>query len=145
MTTIGRNKLSGSWPPARACLLTTFISSLKERPRLLRPGCCPHNRGIHILFFKTTGKISRLKPKTLNRTLPLATFEAAYKLLQQMAELPGAIWLADDVHADPQNLENSSERFAAGASDNFRGVSGGKILDEFATNGRKHSEKNLHS
>jgi two-component system sensor histidine kinase/response regulator len=97
------------------------------------------------LFFKTTGKISRLKPKTLNRTLPLATFEAAYQLLQQMAEIPGAIWLTDDAIADSQNLENSSERFAAVVSEHFSALLRGNLLDEFTTNGHKHSEKNLHS
>jgi len=98
------------------------------------------------LFFKTTGKISRLKPKTLNRTLPLATFEATYQLLQQMAELPGAIWLTDDAMiADSQNRENSSERFAAVVSEHFSALLRGNLLDEFATNGHKHSEKNLHS
>lgn len=86
-----------------------------------------------------------MKPKTLNRTLPLATFEAAYQLLQEMAELPGAIWLADDAIADNQNLENSSERFAAVVSDHFSALLQGQLLDEFATNGRKHSEKNLNS
>jgi len=87
-----------------------------------------------------------LKPKTLNRTLPLATFEATYQLLQQMAELPGAIWLTDDAMiADSQNRENSSERFAAVVSEHFSALLRGNLLDEFATNGHKHSEKNLHS
>ncbi|MEG3832693.1 MULTISPECIES: ATP-binding protein [unclassified Microcoleus] len=86
-----------------------------------------------------------MKPKTLNRTLPLATFEAAYQLLQQMAEIPGAIWLTDDAIADSQNLENSSERFAAVVSEHFSALLQGKVLDELATNGRKHSEKNLYS
>ncbi|MCZ0904203.1 hybrid sensor histidine kinase/response regulator, partial [Microcoleus sp. HI-ES] len=86
-----------------------------------------------------------MKPKTLNRTLPLATFEAAYQLLQQMAEIPGAIWLTDDALADSQNLENSSERFAAVVSEHFSALLRGNLLDEFATNGHKHSEKNLHS
>lgn len=45
---------------------------------------------------KKLRKIPRLKPKTLYRTLPLATFELVYQLLQQVAELPGAIWLGDD-------------------------------------------------
>ena len=99
--------------------------------------------GLHILSLKTTGKIPRLKPKTLNRTLPLATFEAAYQLLQQMAELPGAIWLADDAIADAENRgENSSERFAAVVSDRFSALLRGKLLDELATNKRQHSEKN---
>ncbi|MEG4108788.1 ATP-binding protein [Microcoleus sp. S13_C5] len=86
-----------------------------------------------------------MKPKTLNRTLPLATFEAAYQLLQQMAEIPGAIWLTDDAIADSQSRENSSERFAAVVSEHFSGLLQGNLLDEFATNGHKHSEKNLHS
>ncbi|MEP6488106.1 ATP-binding protein [Microcoleus vaginatus GB2-A3] len=86
-----------------------------------------------------------MKPKTLNRTLPLATFEAAYQLLQQMAEIPGAIWLTDDAIADSQNRENSSERFAAVVSDHFSALLRGNLLDEFATNGHKHSEENLHS
>ncbi|MEG3918732.1 ATP-binding protein [Microcoleus sp. T3_A4] len=87
-----------------------------------------------------------MKPKTLHRTLPLATFEAAYHLLQQMAELPGAIWLTDDAMiADSHNLENSSERFAAVVSEHFSALLRGNLLDEFATNGHKHSETNLHS
>ncbi|MEG4277906.1 ATP-binding protein [Microcoleus sp. MON1_C1] len=86
-----------------------------------------------------------MKPKTLNRTLPLATFEAAYQLLQQMAEIPGAIWLTDDAIADSQNREYSSERFAAVVSDHFSALLRGNLLDEFATNRHKHSEKNLHS
>ncbi len=86
-----------------------------------------------------------MKLKTLSRTLPLATFEAAYQLLQQMAEIPGAIWLADDALADSQNRENSSERFAAVVSDRFSALLRGNLLDEFATNGHKHSEKNLNS
>ena len=86
-----------------------------------------------------------MKPKTLHRTLPLATFEAAYQLLQQMAELPGAIWLADEDLADAENGENSSERFAAVVSDRFSALLRGKLLDDLATNGRKHSEKHLTS
>ena len=86
-----------------------------------------------------------MKPKTLNRTLPLASFEAAYLLLQQMAELPGAIWLADDAIADTKNRENSSERFAAVVSDRFSALLRGKLLDDMATNGREHSEKQLNS
>ncbi len=110
------------------------------------PGFPPQNSGIHILSFKTTGKIPRLKPKTLNRTLPLATFEAAYQLLQQMAELPGAIWLADDAIANHENREgNSSQRFAVVVSDRFNALLRGEVLDELATNGRKHSEKHLTS
>ena len=96
------------------------------------------------MFLKTTGKIPRLKPKSLNRTLPLATFEAAYQLLQQMAELPGAIWLADDAPACTENRENSSERFAAIISDRFSALLRGKPLDAAATNGRKHNEKHLN-
>jgi len=96
------------------------------------------------VFLKTTGKIPRLKPKSLNRTLPLATFEAAYQLLQQMAELPGAIWLADDAPACTENRENSSERFAAIISDRFSALLRGKPLDAAATNGRKHNEKHLN-
>ncbi len=87
-----------------------------------------------------------MKPKTLNRTLPIATFEAAYQLLKQMAELPGAIWLADDDLADAENRgPNSSQRFAAVLSDRFSALLRGKLLDEAATNGRKHSEKHLNS
>lgn len=86
-----------------------------------------------------------MKPKTLNRTLPLATFEAAYQLLQQMAELPGAIWLTDEAIANPENRENSSERFAAVISDRFSALLRGEVLDELPTNGHKHSEKQLNS
>ena len=86
-----------------------------------------------------------MKPKTLNRTLPLASFEAAYLLLQQMAELPGAIWLASDTIADTENRENSSERFAAVVSDGFSALLRGKLLDDLATNGREHSEKQVNS
>ncbi|MBE9184414.1 response regulator [Microcoleus sp. LEGE 07076] len=86
-----------------------------------------------------------MKPKSLNRTLPLATFEAAYQLLQQMAELPGAIWLADDALADDENGENSSERFAVVVSDRFSALLRGKLLDKQATNKGKHSEKYLYS
>ncbi len=96
------------------------------------------------MFLKTTGKIPRLKPKSLSRTLPLATFEAAYQLLQQMAELPGAIWLADDAPAFTENRENSSERFAALISEGFSALLRGKPLDAAATNERKHSEKHLN-
>ncbi|WP_373535026.1 ATP-binding protein [Microcoleus sp.] len=76
--------------------------------------------------------------------MPLATFEAAYQLLQQMAELPGAIWLADDAPAFTENRENSSERFAAVISDGFSALLRGKPLDAAATNERKHSEKYLN-
>ena len=86
-----------------------------------------------------------MKPKTLNRTLPLASFEAAYLLLQQMAELPGAIWLASDAIADTENRENSLERFAAVVSDGFSALLRGKLLDDNATNGCEHSEKQLNS
>ncbi|MEG4346359.1 ATP-binding protein [Microcoleus sp. A003_D6] len=86
-----------------------------------------------------------MKPKTLSRTLPVATFEAVYQLLQQMAELPGAIWLADDAIADSPHLENSSQRFAAVVSDRFSALLRGNLLDESAKNGLKHSEKNLNS
>ncbi len=78
--------------------------------------------------------------------MPIATFEAAYQLLQQMAELPGAIWLAEDDLADAENRgPNSSQRFAAVLSDRFSALLRGKLLDEAATNGRKHSEKHLSS
>ncbi len=87
-----------------------------------------------------------MKPKTLHRTLPLASFQAAYQLLQQMAELPGAIWLASDAMiADTENRENSSERFAAVVSDGFSALLRGKLLDDLATNGREHSEKQVNS
>jgi two-component system, sensor histidine kinase and response regulator len=91
------------------------------------------------LFFKTTGKILRLKPKTLNRTLPLATFEAVYQLLQQMAELPGAIWLVDEAIAFVENSGIApSERFAVVVSDQFSALLRGNQLDEFGT--RKHQD-----
>ncbi|MEG3860766.1 hybrid sensor histidine kinase/response regulator [Microcoleus sp. herbarium12] len=87
-----------------------------------------------------------MKPKTLNRTLPLASFEAAYQLLQQMAELPGAIWLADDDLAGTENPgENSYQRFAAVVSDRFSALLRGNILDEAAKNGRKHHNKKSNS
>ncbi|MEG4287121.1 ATP-binding protein [Microcoleus sp. A006_D1] len=87
-----------------------------------------------------------MKPKTLHRTLPIATFEAAYQLLQQMAELPGAIWLADDDLADAENRgPNSSQRFAAVLSDRFSALLRGQLLDDLTTNGHKHSEKYLNS
>ena len=93
-----------------------------------------------------------MKPKTLHRTLPLASFEAAYQLLQQMAELPGAIWLASDAilfegfaNEHTENRENSSERFAALVSDRFSALLRGKLLDDLATNKRQHSEKYLNS
>jgi two-component system, sensor histidine kinase and response regulator len=91
---------------------------------------------------KTTGKIPRLKPKTLNRTLPLATFEVVYQLLQQMAELPGAIWLTDeDVRAFVQNREeSSSEMFAVVVSQQFSALLRGK-QDEFGTKGHKDSKE----
>ncbi len=100
---------------------------------------------LQILFLKTTGKIPRLKPKTLNRTLPLASFEAAYQLLQQMAELPGAIWLASNAIADTESRENSSEKFAAVISDGFSALLRGQLLDDLTTNGRQHSKKHLNS
>ncbi|MEG3849378.1 ATP-binding protein [Microcoleus sp. herbarium19] len=86
-----------------------------------------------------------MKPKTLHRTLPLASFEAAYQLLQQMAELPGAIWLADNAIADTENREKSSERFAAVLSDRFSALLRGQLLDDLTTNKRQHSEKHLNS
>jgi two-component system sensor histidine kinase/response regulator len=91
---------------------------------------------------KTTGKIPSLKPKTLNRTLPLATFEVVYQLLQQMAELPGAIWLADeDVRAFVQNSDKGfSERFAVVVSQQFSALLRGK-QDEFGTKGHKDGEE----
>jgi two-component system, sensor histidine kinase and response regulator len=81
-----------------------------------------------------------LKPKTLNRTLPLATFEVVYQLLQQMAELPGAIWLTDeDVRAFVQNSDKgSSERFAVVVSEQFSALLRGK-QDEFARKRHKDS------
>ncbi|TAE77413.1 MAG: hybrid sensor histidine kinase/response regulator [Oscillatoriales cyanobacterium] len=63
-----------------------------------------------------------------------------------MAELPGAIWLADDAIANPENGEgNSSQRFAAVVSDRFSALLRGEVLDELATNKRKHTEKHLTS
>jgi len=92
------------------------------------------------LFLKTTGKILRLKPKTLHRTLPLATFEAVYQLLQQMAELPGAIWLASESIAFVENLgESPSEKFAVVVSDRFSALLRGKPLYELGTNAQKSS------
>jgi two-component system sensor histidine kinase/response regulator len=61
-----------------------------------------------------------LKPKTLHRTWPIATFEAVYQLLQRVAELPGAIWLASESIAFVENMgESPSERFAAVVSEQF--------------------------
>jgi len=95
------------------------------------------------LFLKTTGKILRLKPKTLHRTLPLATFEAVYHLLHQMAELPGAIWLASESIAFVENMgESPSERFAVVVSDRFSALLRGKPLYELGTNQHQESEKN---
>lgn len=92
------------------------------------------------MFLKTTGKILRLKPKTLHRTLPLATFEAVYQLLQQMAELPGAIWLASESIAFVENMgESPSERFAVVVSDRFSALLRGKPLYELGTNAQKSS------
>lgn len=88
-----------------------------------------------------------MKPKTLNRTLPLATFEVVYQLLlQQMAELPGAIWLTDeDVRAFVQNSDKGfSERFAVVVSEQFSALLRGK-QDEFDRNKHKDSEEILNS
>jgi two-component system, sensor histidine kinase and response regulator len=106
------------------------------------PWLCPQNTGFHVLFFKTTGKIPRLKPKTLHRTWPIATFEAVYQLLQQMAELPGAIWLASESIAFVENMgESPSERFAVVVSEQLSALVRGK-QDELGTNQHQESEKN---
>ncbi|MCU0547457.1 MAG: ATP-binding protein [Oscillatoriaceae cyanobacterium Prado104] len=72
-----------------------------------------------------------MKPKTLHRILPLATFEAAYRLLEQMAELPGAIFLGDEAISGPQNRgKDRTQRFAAVVSKEFSALLRGKQLDE---------------
>jgi two-component system, sensor histidine kinase and response regulator len=98
------------------------------------------------LFFKTTGKILRLKPKTLHRILPLATFEAAYRLLQQMAELPGAIFLGDEAISGVQNSEkNQTQRFAAVVSQDFNALLRGKQLDELEVGSETPQVENVTS
>lgn len=85
-----------------------------------------------------------MKLKTLSRTLPLATFEVVYQLLQQMAELPGAIWLGDhNLLAFQNEGEMPSERFAAVVSDQFSALVRGK-QDELGTKQKQcqASEKN---
>lgn len=75
-----------------------------------------------------------MKLKTLNRILPLATFEAVYHLLQQMAQLPGAIWLASEDFGFVENKgESRSSKFAVVVSDRFSALLRGKALDEGAT------------
>lgn len=83
-----------------------------------------------------------MKLKTLSRTLPLATFEVVYQLLQQMAELPGAIWLGDhNLLAFQNGREMPSERFAAVVSEQFSALVRVK-QDEFGIKQYQASEKN---
>lgn len=61
-----------------------------------------------------------MKAKTLNLTLPLTTLEVVYQLLQQMVQLPGAIWLGEQNFLSFENEEKiPSERFAAVLSARF--------------------------
>ncbi|MGL5064096.1 MAG: hybrid sensor histidine kinase/response regulator [Microcoleus sp.] len=72
-----------------------------------------------------------MKPKTLHRILPVATFEAVYRLLRQIADLPGAIFLSDEAISGVQNREeNRTQRFAAAISDRFSALLRGQHLDE---------------
>ncbi len=74
--------------------------------------------------------------------MPLATFELAYQLLQQMAELPGAIFLAEEAIAFVQNPgEQQPLRFAAVVSEQFSALLRGKQLDELGGMGQKDSEE----
>ncbi len=83
-----------------------------------------------------------MKLKTLSRTLPLATFEVVYQLLQQMAELPGAIWLGDHNLLAFENAgEIPSERFAAVVSEQFSALVRGN-QDQLRTRQQQESEKN---
>ena len=85
-----------------------------------------------------------MKLKTLSRTLPLATFEVVYQLLQQMAELPGAIWLGDhNLLAFQNGGEMPPERFAAVVSKQFSALVRVK-QDEFGIKQYQASEKNPH-
>ena len=87
-----------------------------------------------------------MKPKTLHRVLPLATFEAAYRLLQQMAELPGAIFLGDEAIYGVQNSQKKqAERFAALVSQDFSALLRGKEVDELEMESKTPQVENFTS
>lgn len=78
--------------------------------------------------------------------MPLATFEAAYRLLQQMAELPGAIFLGDEAIYGVQNSQkNQTERFAAVVSQDFNALLRGKQLDELEMGSKTPQVENFTS
>ncbi len=84
-----------------------------------------------------------MKPKTLNLTLALTTFEVVCQLLQQMAQLPGAILLGEQDFLALENEEEiSCERFAAVVSDQFNALVRAK-QDNFGTNHHQESANNL--
>ncbi|WP_371117197.1 ATP-binding protein [Microcoleus sp.] len=84
-----------------------------------------------------------MKPKTLNLTLPLTTLEVVYHLLQQMVQLPGAIWLGEQNFLSLENEQViPSERFAALLSERFNALVRGR-QNNLGTNQHQESANKL--
>ncbi len=70
------------------------------------------------------------EPFSFHRILPLATFEAVGEVLQQMAQLPNAIWLSEEWLTPPINSENYPQFFRMVVSEKFSALlSAKKVLD----------------
>ncbi|MDF0553936.1 GAF domain-containing hybrid sensor histidine kinase/response regulator [Kamptonema sp. UHCC 0994] len=63
--------------------------------------------------------MSILIPATLTRTLPLRTFDAICQLLQQMAQVPGALLLRENAVATTEIAAQLPQRFAIFISEKF--------------------------
>lgn len=69
-------------------------------------------------------------PFSFHRILPLATFEALGEVLQQMAQLPNAIWLSEEWLTPPINSENYPQFFRMVISEKFSALLSAKnVLD----------------
>ncbi|MGL4378042.1 MAG: GAF domain-containing protein, partial [Microcoleaceae cyanobacterium] len=70
------------------------------------------------------------EPFSFHRILPLATFEALGEVLQQMAQLPHAIWLSEEWLPPPINSENYPQFFRMVVSEKFSALLSAKnVLD----------------
>jgi|JI7StandDraft_1071085.scaffolds.fasta_scaffold01027_6 two-component system, sensor histidine kinase and response regulator len=70
------------------------------------------------------------EPFSFHRILPRATFEALGEVLQQMAQLPNAIWLSEEWLTPPINSENYPQFFRMVVSEKFSALLSAKnVLD----------------
>ncbi|MEY3866206.1 MAG: hypothetical protein RLZZ338_97 [Cyanobacteriota bacterium] len=75
-------------------------------------------------------KMPNFEPFSFHRILPLATFEALGEVLQQMAQLPHAIWLSEEWLPPPINSENYPQFFRMVVSEKFSALLSAKnVLD----------------